>query len=148
MYKWIKYWKIKKNSKEFFVVSPRLHNYRNMLICFVPHQVGDGRDKDSGGGDGAGEHGGEEGAGGGGQHGGRQQTRPSVQLGGTLLEMAKKGIEVLKEKLRGRKVWRSSEDGKLRIKEKEMPRLGEEQEILIEDRVEERGGGGGSQGGV
>ena len=76
------------------------------------------------------------------------QTRPSVQLGGTLLEMAKKGIEVLKEKLRGRKVWRSSEDGKLRIKEKEMPRLGEEQEILIEDRVEERGGGGGSQGGV
>ena len=67
----------------------------------------------------------------------KEAGKASGQQLGTLLEMATRGIEALKEKLIGRKVWRSSEDGKLRIKEKEVPRSGEEEDIQLEELVEE-----------
>ena len=40
--------------------------------------------------------------------------KASGQQGGGLLGLAKRGVEMLREKLKGRSLWRSSDDGKLR----------------------------------
>ena len=42
---------------------------------------------------------------------GQEPEKASDQHGGGLLGFAKRGLELLKEKLSGRTVWRSSEDG-------------------------------------
>ena len=52
--------------------------------------------------------------------------KASGQQGGGLLGLAKRGVEMLREKLKGRSLWRSSDDGKLRVKENCMARSVEE----------------------
>ena len=63
--------------------------------------------------------------------------KASGQQGGGLLGLAKRGVEMLREKLKGKTLWRSSEDGKLRVKEKSMARTVEESEIRLEEIVKD-----------
>ena len=63
--------------------------------------------------------------------------KASEQQGGGLLGLAKRGVEMLREKLKGRSLWRSSDDGKLRVKENCMARSMEESEVRLEEIVEE-----------
>ena len=52
--------------------------------------------------------------------------KASGQQGGGLIGLAMRGVEMLREKLKGRSLWRSSDDGKLRVKENCMARTVEE----------------------
>ena len=63
--------------------------------------------------------------------------KASGQQGGGLRELARMGIEKLREKLNGRALWRSKGDGKLRIKESSMAKSTEELEIRLEELIEE-----------
>ena len=54
-----------------------------------------------------------------------------------MRELARRGIEKIRETLNGRGLWRSKEDGKLRIKERSMAKSMEEAEIRLEELVEE-----------
>ena len=55
--------------------------------------------------------------------------KASGEQGGGLLGLAKRGVEMLREKLKGRSLWRSSDDGKLRVKENCIARSVEESEV-------------------
>ena len=63
--------------------------------------------------------------------------KASGQQGGGLIELARKGLEKLREKLEGRMLWRSKEDGKLRVKERSMAKGMDGVEICLEELVEE-----------
>ena len=63
--------------------------------------------------------------------------KASGQQGGGLIELARKGLEKLKEKLEGRMLWRRKEDGKLRVKERSMAKGMDGVEICLEELVEE-----------
>ena len=63
--------------------------------------------------------------------------KASGQQGGGLRELARMGIEKLREKLNGRALWRSKGDGKLRIRESSMAKSTEESEIRLEELIEE-----------
>ena len=63
--------------------------------------------------------------------------KASGQQGGGLIALARKGLEKLREKLEGRMLWRSKEDGKLRVKERSMAKGMDGVEICLEELVEE-----------
>ena len=63
--------------------------------------------------------------------------KASGQQGGGLIELARRGIEKLREKLDGRMLWRSRDGGKLLVKERSMVKGMEGTEICLEELVEE-----------
>ena len=50
--------------------------------------------------------------------------KASGRQGGGLLDLARRGLDILREKLQGRGVWKNSEDGRLIVKEKSVAEAG------------------------
>ena len=61
--------------------------------------------------------------------------KASGRQGGGLFDLARRGLDILREKLQGRSVWKSSEDGRLIVKEKSMAKSGQEEEIKLEEII-------------
>ena len=63
--------------------------------------------------------------------------KASGRQGGGLFDLARRGLDILREKLQGRAVWKNSEDGRLIVKEKSVAESGQEEEIRLEEIIEE-----------
>ena len=55
--------------------------------------------------------------------------KASGRQGGGLFDLARRGLDILREKLQGRSVWKSSEDGRLIVKEKSMASQGRRRKL-------------------
>ena len=63
--------------------------------------------------------------------------KASGRQGGGLFDLARRGLDILREKLQGRAVWKNSEDGRLIVKEKSVAESGQGEEIRLEEIIEE-----------